>query len=251
MSTPHYSNARRIEAAGYQIFGEDLGTPIADTNYSHNLTESPGSVWDFSGCALCRDQSGSLRTSWTGALITPRHLLVAHHILADITIGMDYYFKTPGGTEVVREVTAKSGNLGSDLALLTLDSAVTGCAVYPIPTAESLASLVGTTLWCIDIDRTIVCRTVSTQGATIAHVIDGSGTSLVSGDSAQPAFTTRGTELVLLGTHHFTTSFPSAGYYLAALQAFCDDTSQTITTVSVDPADWAEPLAAQLEDAYA
>jgi hypothetical protein len=44
---------------------------------------------------------------------------------------------------------------------------------------------------------------------------------------------------------------PNAAFRLSQLQAFCDTVGKTIQTISVDPADWAEPLAAQLQDATA
>lgn len=240
----HYSNATRVSAAGYQVFGADLPALLDSTDYAHNRGAWPGSAWDFSGCPLCRSQSGTLRSSWTGALITPRHVLIAHHITADISVGHEFTFVDPSGTAVVRTVAAKSGNLASDLAILTLDAAVTGCKVYAIPTAASLPSLVGMTLWCLLRSRKIVTRTAAYQAASVGHAVDSTGGTLTddTSSSGQPAFLTRGNDLVLLGTHYTAASFPSAGYHLSVLQAFCDTVGETIQTVSIDPASWAETL---------
>jgi hypothetical protein len=243
-----YENAARINAAGYQVFGEDLPDTFVSTDgYSHNATDWPGSVWDFSGCPLAKTVGASAYNHYTGALITPRHLLCAHHTAADFADGQTVTFVDLAGTKIERTISARSGLIGSDCYVVTLNSAVTGCKVYAMPTAESIASVAGATLWCLKRSHKIVTRTASTISSSyVSHSADSTAGALVSGDSGQPAFVTRGTDLVLIGTHNTATGIANASSYLSSIQTVCDATSQTITTVSVDPASWVQPLAAAI-----
>lgn len=243
----NYPNAARKAAAGFQVFGVNLPDTFETTDgYTLNTSVWPATVWDFSGCPLANTVSPLVVPYGTGALITPRHVLGAAHYMS--TAGA-YYFITPGGTKITRTVVDFSATIIADVRIVTLDEAVEGCAIYRVPTPESLATLLDQTILCLDKQRTVVTRTVnsSTGGSGfIFHSTDESGLTLIPGDSGQPAFINVGTELVLLGTGASAQGLSSTGYSLSAIQDYCDETSQTVQTVSIDPATWVQPLAAAL-----
>lgn len=238
-----YVNAARINASGYQVFGEDLPNILSTTSgYTHNTSEWPGTVYDFSGCPLSFNWRDQEENAFTGALITPRHLLVAWHAT---TPSGAMTFVDRSGTVLTRTIIDATDTNYSDVRVLLLSSAVTNCAVYRLATEASIASILGQTLFCLDRPRTIVTRrAVSIDTGYVIHSADSTSGALVDGDSAQPAFITRADELVLIGTHAGSFFFPIASAYLTQINAFCAEVGETAQTVSVDAADWAEPLTA-------
>jgi hypothetical protein len=238
-----YANTIRINANGYYQFGEALPATFADpSSYALNTTNWPGTVWDFSGVPMGVSTGGDYSRVYPGALITPRHILNAHHIIRTSgTVAL----RTNAGDIITRTITDTSGVIGTDINIQTLDSAVTDCAIYSLPTAESMTALnnSGITLWLFNASHQILTRLLSTVEGTCFHSADSTAGELTDG-SGCPVFITRGTDLVLVGTNYTTTRCSNPSANLAAIETYVDEVSETITTISVDPTTWVQPLAA-------
>lgn len=106
-----------LTAAGYSTAAN---MNILAGDGSRNPSHWAAGLCDLS--ALVVGHSGGLPQ---GALVTPRHVLIANHV--NVSIGSTYSFRNAANTATVTRTVAAKVNVAEDLMLVTLDADATGC----------------------------------------------------------------------------------------------------------------------------
>jgi hypothetical protein len=196
----------------------DHSTPA----YVRNAAVWVGADVDLTGVPVYTGPTARSR----GALITPRHLLVAAHYPP--LVGAPVRFVDSGGAIVVREVTAIRNISGSDAAVAVLDSDLSGTVTHYRLAPASLGYAAAKAL-VIDSEGKVLAHTVTLSTTTFsnAHITTGAlaavSEELVSGDSGSPFLLALDGETVAVGCAQFPGVSTLAGAFLAGLVAACAD----------------------------
>jgi hypothetical protein len=166
-----------------------------------------------------------------GTLISPRHVLLAHH--AHPTTGQEVRLVTSGNAVVSRTISGSTVQVGStDIEIGKLSADVTSCSFAKVlsPTQEAL--LVGAPILFLDQNQSafvgdISSVTYDTGGGIGIHAIQSSDSSrsafwklYVSGDSSHPAYVILDGEAVLLGAAYSAgNSWPSVAQNVTAINS--------------------------------
>lgn len=229
-----------ITQAHMQACNFDSANPVATVNPSAFCASL-----DWTGISVMNWGGTAQEAKHPGVLISPRHLLTASHYPTNAGSSTEYVVFKDSLGNYQKKTVVSSYDLGNDIRVLLLNSAVTNCKIYPVLPQNymnylhSIAAYDGTYsgpvlpvlsrkmhdaagnwysmgFWNIG----FVGITGSLIGYTQAYFAgneyveiykDGLGlwsSIILGGDSGGPSFTVINGEPVFLGTFHYANYFP-------------------------------------------
>lgn len=185
---------------------------------------------------------------WSGTVISPKHLIGAAHTGFG-TAGTVFRFVTAAGAVVERTATGTPADLGFDIRIVTLDSALPGTIVpaqicpsdfvdkWHTPDEPEIPGLV------VDqYERAIVVdlySAVDANGFAWYHPQDATRLSfspnqeaqfpLVAGDSGSPVFVVAGNVPILVSCAHWSFAGPHYGFHATAIRAVVQAGGEDVT----------------------
>ena len=177
---------------------------------------------DKTAWPVYNSRSGAAASS--GCLITPRHIALALH--TGIQVGDTFRFLTNANAVITRTIESLA-TVSGDLQVGKFDSAlpntITPCKVLPANFASYLTFGVNLPVLSADQESKLLVRDWTSYAAPVAsHATSVAAARLpltepiLSGDAGVPNFLLIDGELVLLGNHESTTTFPVVSALLSA-----------------------------------
>ena len=209
-----------VEFVPYYLYENAGNTPIAiengtDLDTIHHTTLTPAAQYDWSGVAV--DNASGTRRKSLGALVTPKHMIVAaHNGNAGVRTWID------SGNNKLTRTASVAGDVGLDIRVLVLDSELPAtCKVYPVLT--EMQRLDGVGLLCVEQDIDVELRRYLYNEATGNHYHQLTWQQETIAASGNPAFIALSGALCLAFTHTYATQSYSAGDFVDEINAILDD----------------------------
>lgn len=212
------------------------GTTSTDWVRNADVWSSVGTDIDWTGVSPWNQpyDGYSSRYQKAGALISPRHVVLANHW--HMPIGANLLFVSNTNEMIYRNLTGLQQIAGTDIIIGLLDSDVPDSVTYyPIIASSTLQSLIkkyqpapayDIPMVVFDQEKKAIVHSLNyAEGGAIGHNIYASGPRaflseyLVSGDSGSPAFIIVDDRPILLFTHYSANGGPELGNNIAQINS--------------------------------